>query len=83
MIKELNNKQVLNRTFKIFTNIKKTMGHCTSKGAVCEALCFLDDPKLKILRLQPQFKECDFQFMDIINLNSVNKRARGAYCSQV
>jgi len=42
------------------------MGHRTLKGAVCKAPCFLDDPKLKILKLLPHSKECGFQFMDII-----------------
>ncbi|MFA4953008.1 MAG: hypothetical protein WC584_02190 [Candidatus Pacearchaeota archaeon] len=47
------------------TVIKKTMGHRTLKGAVCKAPCFLDDPKLKTVKLTPHSKECGFQFMDI------------------
>ena len=45
--------------------IKKTMGYHTLKGAVCKAPCFLDDPKLKTVRLTPHSKESGFQFMDI------------------
>ena len=45
--------------------IKKTMGHPHLKVGVCKAPCFLDDPKLKTVRLLPHSKECGFKFMDI------------------
>jgi len=41
------------------------MGNRTLKGAVCKAPCFLDDPKLKTVKIQPHSKEGGFQFMDI------------------
>src|SRR3989344_1951021 len=45
--------------------IKKTMGHPHLKVGVCKAPCFLDDPKLKTVKLLPHSKECGFKFMDI------------------
>jgi len=43
------------------------MGHRTLKGAVCKDPCFLDDPKLKTVKIQTHSKEGSFQFMDITN----------------
>ena len=60
----------LNETFTssivaILDRIKKTMGHPHLKVGVCKAPCFLDDPKLKTVKLLPHSKECGFKFMDI------------------
>src|SRR3989338_1219545 len=41
------------------------MGHPHLKVGVCKAPCFLDDPKLKTVKLLPHSKECGFKFMDI------------------
>jgi cysteinyl-tRNA synthetase len=62
------------RLKNIISGIRKTMGHRTLKGAVCNAPCFLDDPKLKTIKSLSHSKEYGFQFMDIKDSEELNRK---------
>ncbi len=40
--------------------IEKTMNNLSSKGVVGKSVCFLDDPRFRIVKLKSDFKKYGF-----------------------